>query len=106
MAADFVQEIHRLPDLEIDIPDISVTYSGDVSQASKHSGLSGETGLRIYNGEIVKPGVGPGVLIGETRIWRNGKVGVIDLTVSMPLIGQLLPFLNSHWSKLLPCSPL
>jgi len=84
MAADFVQEIHRLPDLDIDIPDISVTYSGDVSQASKHSGLSGETGLRIYNGEIVKPGVGPGVLIGETRIWRNGKEMITDVEGVFP----------------------
>ena len=83
MAADFVQDV--LPDLEIPDIDIKVTYdppqllqkmSADESVASDQ--------VTMYCGEPVKPGVGPGVLISQTRIWRNGKEMITDVDRVFP----------------------
>ena len=64
MAADFVQDL-IVPDL----PDISVTYNQDKIQKMTDDAVNKkmiETGdITTYCGEIVKPGVGPGVLIGN-----------------------------------------
>ena len=68
MAADFDQV--RITDL--DLPDIKVeitlegekTDKGDANiQSQCHP-----PGYSVYNGEPVKPGVGPGVLIGKIRL--------------------------------------
>ena len=33
----------------------------------------------MFDGEKVKPGLLPGVLIGETRVWRNGRETVTEV---------------------------
>ena len=68
MAADFVQ----VPDL--DIPDIKVKYespqclkmnnSHQEEAAKMKMTETGSGDVTVFRGEAVKPGVGPGVLIG------------------------------------------
>ena len=69
MAADFVQ----VPDL--DIPDIKIKYESPQSlkmtsnhqedAAKKKMTQTGSGDVTMFCGESVKPGVGPGVLIGK-----------------------------------------
>merc|ERR1719288_11694 len=40
--------------------------------------------VKMFFGESVKPGVGPGVLIGETKVWRNGKEMITDVERIFP----------------------
>lgn len=67
MAADFDQV--RIPDL--DLPDIKVEITREGEKTDKSAGnvQSHQLGESTYCGEPVKPGVGPGVLIG--RIAQN-----------------------------------
>ena len=73
MAADFVQ----VPDL--DIPDIKVKYESpqslkeleDVVKIKMTPSASQDNGVKMFCGESVKPGVGPGVLIGQLIIKMN-----------------------------------
>ena len=64
MAADFDQV--RIPDL--DLPDIKVEITREGEKTDKSAGnvLSHQLGESTHCGEPVKPGVGPGVLIGKT----------------------------------------
>ena len=63
MAADFDQV--RIPDL--DLPDICVEITREGEKTDKTAGnVQSQPGLSSYCGEPVKPGVGPGVLIGKT----------------------------------------
>lgn len=63
MAADFDQV--RIPDL--DLPDICVEITRDGEKTDKTaSNLQSLPGVTSYCDEPVKPGVGPGVLIGKT----------------------------------------
>ena len=67
MASDFLQG----PDL--DIPDIKVKYESpqslkeleDVVKIKMTPSASQDKGVKMFCGESVKPGVGPGVLIGQ-----------------------------------------
>merc|ERR1719226_450483 len=45
---------------------------------------SSQDGVKMFCGESVKPGVGPGVLIGETKVWRNGKEMITDVERIFP----------------------
>ena len=38
----------------------------------------------MFEGEKVKPGMLPGVLIGETRVWRNGKETITEVEGLFP----------------------
>ena len=58
MAADFVQ-VPELPEM----PDIDISY-GQTQDGGKMVSDGGRV-MTTYCGEPVKPGVGPGVLIGE-----------------------------------------
>jgi len=88
MAADFVQ----VPDL--DIPDIKVKYespqclkmnnSHQEEAAKMKMTETGSGDVTVFRGESVKPGVGPGVLIGETKVWRNGKEMITDVERMFP----------------------
>jgi len=55
----------------------------------------GET-VQFYEGESVKPGVLPGVLVGEKTVWRNGKPTVTDIGGVFP--SGFLEHLDSHGS--------
>jgi len=84
MAADFDQV--RITDL--DLPDIKVeiTMEGektDKGEANSQCHPPGP-GHSVYCGESVKPGVGPGVLIGTARVWRNGKETITDVDRVFP----------------------
>ena len=38
----------------------------------------------MFDGEKVKPGLLPGVLIGETRVWRNGRETITEVEELFP----------------------
>ena len=76
MASDFVQD--RLPDL----PDLKVTY--DQPPPPRLSSGGPEDGARMFCGEAVRPGVGPGVLVSATRVWRDGKQMITDVDSVFP----------------------
>jgi len=82
MAADFDQV--RIPDL--DLPDIKVEITREGEKTDKSAGnvQSHQLGESTYCGEPVKPGVGPGVLIGTTRVWRNGRETITDVDRVFP----------------------
>ena len=40
--------------------------------------------VKTFEGEKVKPGMLPGVLIGETRVWRNGKEMITEVEGLFP----------------------
>jgi len=82
MAADFDQV--RIPDL--DLPDIKVEITREGEKTDKSAGnvLSHQLGESTHCGEPVKPGVGPGVLIGTTRVWRNGRETITDVDRVFP----------------------
>merc|ERR1719158_2252062 len=50
----------------------------------KMTPTSQDDGVKMFCGETVKPGVGPGVLIGETKVWRNGKEMITDVERIFP----------------------
>ena len=43
-----------------------------------------EEGEEMFEGEKVKPGMLPGVLIGETRVWRNGRETITEVEGLFP----------------------
>ena len=48
----------------------------------------------MFEGEKVKPGMLPGVLIGETKVWRNGKQTITEVEKLFP--DGLTSTLDSH----------
>ena len=48
----------------------------------------------MFEGEKVKPGMLPGVLIGETKVWRNGKETITEVEKLFP--DGLTSTLDSH----------
>ena len=78
MASDFVQD--RLADL----PDLKVTYDQPQPPAPRLSSGGPEDGARMFCGEAVRPGVGPGVLVSATRVWRDGKQMITDVDSVFP----------------------
>jgi len=43
-----------------------------------------EQDLSVYRGEVVKPGILPGVLIGRTKVWRNGCETITEVDTLFP----------------------
>jgi len=77
MASDFVQEYK----------DTSLNYSikkSDEQSGQEHSNTPEEMKPSYFCGELVKPGVLPGVLIGTTKVWRNGKETVTEVPGLFP----------------------
>ena len=75
MAADFDQV--RITDL--DLPDIKVeiTIEGEKTDKGEANIQCHPPGHSVYYGEPVKPGAGPGVLIGKTvHLSRHFKVSM------------------------------
>merc|ERR1719270_2213976 len=58
--------------------------SQDDGVKMKMTPTSQDDGVKMFCGETVKPGVGPGVLIGETKVWRNGKEMITDVERIFP----------------------
>merc|ERR1719270_2745657 len=55
-----------------------------VKMKMTQTGSHQDEGVKMFFGETVKPGVGPGVLIGETKVWRNGKEMITDVERIFP----------------------
>merc|ERR1719270_2329443 len=55
-----------------------------VKMKMTQTGSSQDDGVKMFCGETVKPGVAPGVLIGETKVWRNGKEMITDVEGIFP----------------------
>jgi len=73
MAADFVQERQE----------IGVNYS--LQSPIEHAMKSmDDTTPKYYCGEVVVPGANPGVLISSTRVWRDGKEMVTEVSGLFP----------------------
>ena len=70
MAADFLQERQ----------DLALNYSLQCSTEHPAKPTSDPPSTtKYFCGEIVMPGVGPGVLISSTRVWREGKEMVTEV---------------------------
>jgi len=79
MAVDFIQERK----------DISLNYSLHVDtepmdDSSKATRNPSSSMPNFWCGELVKPGFGPGVLVGKTRVWRNEKEVVTEVDGLFP----------------------
>jgi len=82
MAVDFMQER----------TDLSLKYSlhsdaepnDDSSNTTRKPASTASCLTRSWCGELVKPGVGPGVLVSNTRVWRNGKEVVTEVDGLFP----------------------
>ena len=55
--------------------------------------LQMEAEVRELEGEVVRPGALPGVLVGKTRVWRNGRETVTDCQAVFPTgaVAELSP---------------
>merc|ERR1719336_3758206 len=72
-----------------DVVKMKMTQTGSsqddiVKMKMTQTGSSEDDGVKMFCGESVKPGVGPGVLIGETKVWRNGKEMITDVERIFP----------------------
>merc|ERR1719270_902152 len=70
-----------------DVVKMKMTLTGsseDDGVKMKMTPTSQDDGVKMFCGESVKPGVGPGVLIGETKVWRNGKEMITDVERIFP----------------------
>ena len=74
MAADFVQD--RIPDLEL--PDIKVEMTKEGEKTDQSVIHCHQPGVSFYCGEPVKPGVGPGVLIGMETVSSNSLLKTLS----------------------------
>jgi len=70
MASDFLQERQ----------DLAINYSMQCPTEHTAKPMTEPPSTpKYFCGEVVKPGVGPGVLISNTRVWRGGKEMVTEV---------------------------
>jgi len=73
MASDFVRMPAGLP-----------VEASDREEGTMERPKKAEEALREYQGEAVKPGVNPGVWVGMTKVWRNGKETITEVEGLFP----------------------
>jgi len=88
MAADFVQERQ----------DVAMNYSLQSTSDQKVKSMD-DSKPSYFCGEVVVPGANPGVLISSTRVWRDGKEMVTEVSGLFPegVVSHLTPATNNAY---------